>query len=314
MNIEKRKLKDKTKYYLSHSIRAGDKFRKVRIYLGNNSKDAMKNIQKAENKIKERIRAYENISDPFQTALSKKELDDIKTLEAKGNIKIKHLNEDEWKIFIESFVYDTNAIEGSTVTLNEVEDILEKNHWPKERQKWEVSETYGLSDAVKYIRNTNEHISLNLIKELHWMTFKSSKHFAGEFRKPGQEVAVVDGYGNILHRGAPSSMVIRLLESLVQWYNKNRSKYPPIVLAAVAHNQFECIHPFADGNGRVGRLLLNNILLRHNKPPVNIQLKNRKEYYAALQEYEHNNNIRPTIELILKEYNTLRKIITKKHK
>ena len=95
------------------------------------------------------------------------------------------------------------------------------------------------------------------------------------------------------------------------WYNKNRKKYPPIVLAVVVHNQFETIHPFADGNGRVGRLLLNNVLLKHNMPPVNIELRNRREYYAALREYQENGNIRPMIDLILKEYKYLKKLLGK---
>ncbi len=60
-------------------------------------------------------------------------------------------------------------------------------------------------------------------------------------------------------------------------------------------------------HGRVGRLLLNNILLKHNLPPVNIDFKNRAEYYLSLQEYEKNHNLRPAIDLILKEYKILRK-------
>ena len=77
-------------------------------------------------------------------------------------------------------------------------------------------------------------------------------------------------------------------------------------MAAVVHNQFENVHPFQDGNGRVGRLILNNILLKHGMPPVNIELKNRQEYYSALQAYEKEGNLRPTIELILKEYKKLK--------
>lgn len=77
------------------------------------------------------------------------------------------------------------------------------------------------------------------------------------------------------------------------------------MLAAVVHNQFENIHPFADGNGRVGRILLNNILLKHNLPPINIDFKNRAEYYESLQEYERNHNLKPTIELFMKEYKDL---------
>ena len=309
MHIEKRRIGKKTKYYLAHAFREDGKVRKLRVYLGTNKKVVKNERVHAEKIIKERIALYKVISDPFRQALSSKEIEEIKSLEAKGEIFIKHLSEDDWKTFIESFVYDTNAIEGSSVTFTEVKDILEKQKWPREKEKWEISETYGLRDAVNYIRNTKDHLSLGLIKELHGLTFRNSKPFAGEFRKLGQEVAVVDGLGRIIHKGAPSAMVVKLLKDLVLWYNKNKTKYTPIVLAAVVHNQFENIHPFADGNGRVGRLILNNILLKHNKPPVNIELKNRQEYYAALREYENNGNIRPTIELILKEYRSLKKLL-----
>ena len=78
-------------------------------------------------------------------------------------------------------------------------------------------------------------------------------------------------------------------------------------MAAVVHDQFENIHPFADGNGRVGRLLLNNILIKHNLPPVNISLRNRREYYEALQEYQKKGNIRQTLNLIIKECKMLKK-------
>ncbi len=311
MHIEKRRAGKKTKYYLAHAFRVDGKVRKLRVYLGTDESALKKGRNRAEQIIKERMAAHKAISDPFRQALTSKEIEEMKSLEAKGEIFIKHLSEDDWKTFMESFVYDTNAIEGSTVTFTEVKDILEKQKWPREKEKWEISETYGLRDAVSLLRNTKDHLSLELVKELHRLTFRNSKPFAGEFRKLGQEVAVVDGQGAIVHSGAPSAMVVKLLKDLVSWYNKSRTKYPPIVLAAVVHNQFENIHPFADGNGRVGRLLLNNILLKHNKPPVNIELKNRREYYASLREYENNGNIRPTIELILKEYRYLKKLLNR---
>jgi len=94
----------------------------------------------------------------------------------------------------------------------------------------------------------------------------------------------------------------------VKWYDANKGSYQPLVLAAVVHNQFETIHPFKDGNGRVGRLLLINILLKQGLPPVNIDLRNRAEYYHALLEYQVKGNLRPSIELLLKEYRRLRDI------
>jgi len=312
MHIEKRRAGKRIKYYLAHAMRVDGKVRKIRVYLGTKKENIKEKRSYAEEIIKKRIESYKKISDPFRTVLNSKEIEEIKSLEAKGSIKITHLTEDEWSRFTEAFVYDTNAIEGSTITFSEVRDILQKNEWPRERQKWEISETYGVHDAIDYIRKTKKHISLELIKEIHRIVFKNSKAFAGYFRKKGEEVAVVDAHGRIIHKGAPHHLVTKLLEDLIKWYHKNKNKYPPILLASVVHNQFETIHPFRDGNGRVGRLLLNNILLKHNKPPVNIELRNRKEYYAALRAYQEKGDIRPTIELIIKEYRNLRKIIKRK--
>lgn len=116
----------------------------------------------------------------------------------------------------------------------------------------------------------------------------------------------MDNKSNVVHEGAPQARISRLLKELINWYEKNKLKYPALILAAVIHNQFENIHPFADGNGRVGRILLNNILIKHNLPPVSIDFKNRIEYYASLQAYEKNHDLKPTIELYLKEYKELK--------
>ena len=98
----------------------------------------------------------------------------------------------------------------------------------------------------------------------------------------------MDRKGNVVHEGAPQGRIHHLLKELVGWYNKNKARYPALVLGAVIHNQFENIHPFRDGNGRAGRILLNNILLKNGLPPINIDLRNRAEYYRSLREYELN--------------------------
>ena len=190
--------------------------------------------------------------------------------------------------------------------------MLKSDKWPAERTRQEIAETYGVAEAVKYLRKTKEHLSVALIQELHRLVFSNSLSYAGNFREKGVEVVVVDGSGNVIHRGAPQKDVVRRLKELTEWYRKNKNVYHPIVLAGVVHNQFENIHPFRDGNGRVGRLLLNNILIKHGMPPVNIELKNRTEYYGTLQAYEKEGDIRPTIELILKEYRNLQRHVTTK--
>lgn len=314
MHLEIREKNSLKKYYLAHSFRIGGNVRKVRVYLGANlsSEDLNLKRKRAEAELKERLKESRAVRDPFVTALSPSDLKELETLEARGELRVLHLSELDWDRFKEAFTYDTNAIEGSLVEAKEVVDILKKRKWPDDRSKEDISETYGVAEAVDYIRRTSEHVSLKLIKDLHKIVFKNSKPFAGKFREKGAEVVVADAYGNVVHRGASSQQMERMLKELIRWYYRNKKKYPPLVLAAVVHNQFENIHPFQDGNGRVGRLLLNNILLKHNLPPLNIELRNRPQYYAALQAYENDHNIRPTLELMLKEYGALKKMLKRR--
>jgi Fic family protein len=311
VHLEVREKSGSKKYYLAHSFREGGRVRKVRVFLGTDLSSAELESKRktAETELKRRIAKTKEIHDPFVTALSPFELNELATLEARGELRVRHLSEFDWNRFKEAFTYDTNAIEGSFVEAKEVKDILQNKGWPEDKTKEDIAETYGVAEAVDYIRRTDEHVSLKLVKKLHRIVFKNSKHFAGKFRAKGVEVVVADAYGNVVHRGAPSQQVSPLLKEMTQWYYQNKNKYPPLVLAGVIHNQFEIIHPFQDGNGRVGRLILNNILLKHNLPPLNIELKNRTQYYAALQAYEKDHNIRPTLELMLKEYRALKKML-----
>ncbi len=308
MHIEKRKVNGKIKYYLSYSYRKGYQVYKFRKYLGQDlTKKQLKERRViAEKLILEEIYKYKLVKDPLHFELSKKEIKTIKALEAEIPIKIAHLSEKDWKTFSEIFTYSTNAIEGSKLNQKEVIDLLEKDKWP-DKSKEDIAEAYGVNEAIQFIRGTKERISVSLIKKIHKIIFKNSKPFAGKLRKRGEEVVVMDNKGNIVHEGASQSRMYHLLKELTNWYEKNKIKYPALVLGAVVHNQFENIHPFRDGNGRVGRILLNNILTKHSLPPINIDFKSRVEYYSTLKAYEENKDLKPTINLFIKEYKRLRK-------
>jgi Fic family protein len=310
MNIEVRSVGGKKKYYLAHSYRRAGKPEKVRVFLGYDlsSVELRRRLKAARIHLESQVVALKQIRDPYTVSLSSYERSELRGLAADVRIRMAHLSEEEWQRFTEAFAYNTNAIEGSTVTDDEVRVVLAGGRWP-ERPREEIAETLGVAEAVKFIRKTKERVSIPLMKELHRIVFSNSKEFAGKLRAKGVEVSVVDPLGNVVHRGAPSKQVLPLLRRLVKWYDANKGSYQPLVLAAVVHNQFETIHPFKDGNGRVGRLLLINVLLKHGLPPVNIDLRNRAEYYHALQEYELRGNIRPTIELLLKEYRRLKEIV-----
>ena len=308
MHIEKRKADRKVKYYLAHSYREGSKVHKFRKFLGQDlSKEKLQERKViAEKLILEEIHKYKLIKDPLQFELSKEELESIKKLEAEIPLKITHLSEQEWKLFSEIFTYNTNAIEGSKLNQKEVKDLLEQDKWPT-KSKEDIAEAYGVDEAIRFIRETKEHISIDLIKRLHKIVFQNSKSFAGKLRKKGEEVVVMDSNGQVVHEGAPQPRILHLLKELIAWYNKNKTKYPALLLGAVVHNQFENIHPFRDGNGRVGRILLNNILIKHSLPPLNIDFKSRIKYYDSLQAYEEDKNLKPTLELYVKEYKELKK-------
>lgn len=307
MYVEKRKLGNSIKYYLVYSYREKTKVKKVRRYLGLNlsNKELQKTSQKAEQEIKKEIE--ELSTEIFNFSLSKKQIEKLNKYAEK--VKIHRFDKKDWHRFTTDFVYNTNAIEGSTVQLNEVPQILHK----KKADDFEEIETKGVAKAVEFIRSTKGELSLGLMRRLHKLCFEGSKHFAGEFRNV--EVVIRNGKGQIVHAGVSVSQLESALRDLIEWYNKNKNKFKPLVLAAIIHNQFEHIHPFQDGNGRVGRLLLNFILLKNKYPPINISLEDRADYYQSLQEYSKNQNLRPTIKFLIRQYKkTLKQVTTKRKK
>ncbi|MBI2147688.1 Fic family protein [Candidatus Woesearchaeota archaeon] len=293
MFLERREIGKGKKYYLIHSYRERGKVRRISRYLGSNlgEKKLLELKTKAEQHILEEIKERSIL----EFELTREEIEEYKKDEK--HIEIKHLQALQWKQFTEDFTYNTNAIEGSTVALSEVKKLLERKEQP---QNAEEIETLNVAEAVEFIRNTKEKVTMDFMKHLHLICFKGTKHFAGKLRDV--EVVIRDGQGNIVHQGAPINMVRGLLEELCRWYDKHKKKYPPLLLAAVVHNQFEKIHPFQDGNGRVGRLLLNYVLLQHKYPPINIRLQDRGKYYGCLQEYDKKDDIKSTLKFLISQY------------
>jgi len=293
MFLEIRKQGKKKKYYLSHSYRVEGNVKKVVRYLGVDidEEELQKRRAKAEQLILKEIRE-QNI---LEFELSEEEVKEYKKLERQ--IRVFHLQKKDWKRFTESFTYNTNAIEGSTVALSEVKELLE--HKEKAHNADEL-ESLNVAEAVEFIKKGKEKLSIDLILRVHGICFKSTKSFAGRLRNV--EVVIKDRQGNIIHKGAPAKEVVKLLEELCRWYEEHVRKYPPLLLAALVHNQFEKIHPFQDGNGRVGRLLLNYVLLKQGYPPINIYLKDRTRYYRCLQKFDARNNIKSTLKFLISQY------------
>jgi Fic family protein len=175
-------------------------------------------------------------------------------------------------------VYNSNAIENSTLSLEDTEKILLQNSIPKELNAREVYEAKNLAKIMEIAKK--QKLSVNLILRQHKILLAGiDDSIAGRFRRGKEWVRV----GN--HIGANPDFVHSLVSKLVNEYNEENDVY---FLDKIAHfhAEFETIHPFCDGNGRMGRVLINQQLMNLNLPPVIIPNKGKKtDYYPLFNKY-----------------------------
>ncbi len=178
-----------------------------------------------------------------------------------------------------SFTYNTNAIEGSTITHEETEDIIRNKISPNKPIR-DVQETINHSKVFFEVLNEKKDLSKHLILKWHEDIFKDTKKdIAGRIR---DYLVRVGSYV------APDWQDLNvLIKQFFYWYNKKKNNMNPAELAARAHYRFEKIHPFGDGNGRVGRLIIAHILRKGKYPMLIIEHKKRKSYYHALSKPEN---------------------------
>ena len=192
-------------------------------------------------------------------------------------------------------VYNSNAIENSTLTLEDTEDILVHNQIRTDHEIREIYEAKNLAKALDYIsENPNKKLSIGLILALHKILLTDiNDNIAGRFRSGKEWVRVGT------HIGANPDFVNELMYNLVENYNKSDSYF--LEKIAYFHAEFENIHPFGDGNGRIGRLIVNKQLEDLGLPPIIIPNKSKSdEYYPALDDYMKTNKIDKLTELFAK--------------
>ena len=263
MRIIKRKKGNQHYFYLQNSFRSNGKVVTKEIYLG-------KKIPKNLDKIKQRLE-QENKKNLYKNLEKIKENFQREWKKVPGFIKEKELQE----IAI-AFTYNTNAIEGSTITLPETRQIIKENIAPNKDLR-DIKETEAHYKVFLQVLNRKEKISNELLLKWHKEIFGETKpEIAGKFRDYLVRV------GNYI---APDWQEVKyLVNNLIKFINK--SKLNSVELAALAHYRFESVHPFGDGNGRIGRLLMNHILWHNKYPMIIIEKKKRQAYYKALQKGE----------------------------
>ena len=183
---------------------------------------------------------------------------------------------------IPEMVYNSNAIENSTLTLEDTEKILSGGNLARNVNVREVFEAKNLAKLTESLLERNKSaLNIKRILALHKTLLTNiDEPIAGRFRTGKEWVRV----GN--HLGANPQFVPTLIQELVDHYIQHKSPY---FLDAVAHfhAEFETIHPFVDGNGRMGRVLINLQLMHLGLPPIIIQNKSKHtEYYPLFTQHQ----------------------------
>src|SRR3989344_1553709 len=179
-------------------------------------------------------------------------------------------------------VYNSNAIENSTLTLEETEKILLAIDLDRFITEREIFEAKNLARVISYIykRAKEQELTLEVMLSLHKMLISNIRDdIAGRFRKDDERVRVGS------HIAPPPKEIIERLEKMLGDYNASNHENI-IKRIARLHLAFEYTHPFIDGNGRIGRVLNNYLLIREGFVPINIKFIDRKKYYDAFKEFD----------------------------
>lgn len=178
--------------------------------------------------------------------------------------------------FIVEYAFNTTSIEGNTIGLKEARDLLEDGLTPKGKT---LREIYDLQNTKKVFESLDleQDITHELIHKIHEELLANIDPRT-EYRN--KDIRITKSH----FKSAPWQFIKSDMDLLIKWYKENKNKLHPFALATMFHHKFEKIHPFFDGNGRTGRMLMNFILMKNNYAPTIIQKKHRSEYLDALGE------------------------------
>ena len=285
VSVVKRKVKGKIYYYLRHNIRKGKK--QSDIFLGTKIPENVDELKR------------EFISKFYEEDWLPK-LEKIQQNYKKERKKIPpSVIEKELKAFAIEFTYNTQKIEGSTLTLKETHDLLEEGRTPKSKPLHDSKEAELHQKLfLDIIKKKKEDLTLATVCKWHKILFEQTKRdIAGKIRNYNV------GIGRSKFTPPRPQVVQLLLKGFFEWYKKNETILNPVELAALAHLKFVTIHPFGDGNGRISRLMTNYVLSKFGYPMLIVKYsKDKTTYYNALERAQVSDNDMIFVEWFMKRY------------
>ena len=230
---------------------------------------------------KDQIIKFETIRYVFKEYMRNLHPNEIEILDRDFNIK---------------YIHSTTATEGNTCTLAEVTHILDNSLSPKGRSLREIYEVRNFEDVLRFRKKYSGDLSKKFVLGLHELIMKDIDLYTiGAFRR-----IEVDIRGSET-KPIPAIFIDDEINKLLEWYHTNLKKTHPVELATRFHVRFEEIHPFTDGNGRVGREIFNFTMTRMGYPPLNFNVTRRDEYINGLEK-AINGDLRPIINYVLTQY------------
>ena len=268
VSIVKRRKGNGNYYYIVYHSRLNRHER----YLG---KDVPADVDTVKKKFEEEMHVKENV--PLLEAIRDKYSDYISTADKK-------IIQDEHRRFKIDHIYSTQRIEGSPMTLGQTRNLLEYNMSPKNISLEHILETVQMEKIFDEMSVTKPDITKRLVLRWHGMLFAGTDtNNAGRFRR-----ADVAPYGGKTEYVLWPD-VIPEIDRLLRWYRQKKGTNP-VVMSATFHSKFELIHPFIDGNGRIGRLLSLLILSRAGYPMMQILPREKITYLKKLERSQTRND------------------------
>lgn len=296
--VEKYISRGKSYYRLSHSVRKNGKISHIKRQIGR----ALPPKARLEQMKKEFLTELENGRYKY---LTQKEIEAIESRRESYRKEAKSLSplekEKKLKEFIIRFTYDSSKLSGADITLRQTYLILKEGIMPKDIHNLRTAkELENHEKGILAITAYKGNLNINFIKKLHKILFAGvDDTIAGKLRSELKRDVKIAGTPYVPPKWHE---IQKEMEGFFKWYRTEHRKLHPLELAALIHLKLVSIQPFADGNSRLSRLLMNWVLWKKNYPPVDIPIEDLENYYNVLDRYQVEKDEKPFVEYIVRWY------------
>ena len=288
--LEKIERGDKTYYYITKNFRVSSKkWKKIRKYAGDkppSEEQTKKTVEEIEAEalktgLMKPVSKYNYLSDD-----EAEKLQDLKEVFDKWYGKLSAAERKKYEEdFVVRFTYNSNAIEGNRLSLRETSMILTENIIPAGATPNDYNEAINSKDCYEFMKGYNGEFNQKFLLEIHELLTKNTNcKIIGSYRDHEVRISGSEWI-------PPSHEKVKdEMRKVFQWYYYARKKLHPVELGAILHNKLVRIHPFADGNGRTSRVVMNWILMKNKFPMFYVELRDKIRYYEAVEEGDKGND------------------------